>query len=227
MRECCRFWEDDVVLNRVCVLPRPWNALAKHKCFVTFSRSWRRLRRRCENDDFYKICKTPSVLNDFGLQRKDKLKNKQKMRVWERFILEHIEPSSPHLDRSRCDLGVNAALSSKNTLLCSRLLVFLKSALRRGRKPCENRCGLTILKKSTTLQPFARFAMIRRSEAPAAATSGLEKAYHSAAVCWFSIYLGTCWAILSVSWPIASPSWWECRVVCTNPATNPNSGGSG
>ena len=41
---------------------------------------------------------------------------------------------------------------------------------------------------STTLQPFAHFAVIRRSEAPPTANRGLEKAHHSAAVCSFSPY---------------------------------------
>ena len=124
----------------------------------------------------------------WGSTEKTSSKTANKTMLFECFILGHVGPSYLHRDRSRCHLDANAASSSKNAPLCSRLLVLMKSALRRARKQCKTHAFCVILKTSTTLQPFARFAVIPYSEAPPAAKAGPEKAYHSAAVCPFSSY---------------------------------------
>ena len=123
-----------------------------------------------------------------GPKEKTSFKTAKNPMLFECFILGHVGPSYLHRDRSRCHLDANAASSSKNAPLCSRLLVLLKSTPRRARKPCKTPAFWAILKTSTTLQPFARFAMTPHSEAPPAAKAGPEKAHHSAAVCPFSSY---------------------------------------
>ena len=107
---------------------------------------------------FTKIVPLCSRLTAFGHYLKHEFKNSQKCFVFERFILGHFEPSPPHLARSRRDLGVNAALHPKNAPLCSRLLVFLKSAPSRRRKRRKTHGLGSVLKMSATLQPFACFA---------------------------------------------------------------------
>ena len=67
----------------------------------------------CKITCFNKNTKTHRVLIVFGHQGKDEFKNIQKQKVFKGFILGDLGPSSPHLDRSRCDLGANAALLKK------------------------------------------------------------------------------------------------------------------
>ena len=67
----------------------------------------------CKITRFNKNIKTPGVLIVFGDPGKDELKKYQKQEVFKGFILGDLGPSSPHLDRSRCDLGAYAALLKK------------------------------------------------------------------------------------------------------------------
>jgi len=143
-----------------------------------------------ENALFRKNAPLCSRLIVFGVDARQPSKKCQKHVVLERFILGHFGPSPPHLARSLRDLGVNAALPPKNAPLCSRLLVFLKSAPSRRRKPRKTHGSGSILKMSATLQPFACFAMVRCSEADPAPKGGPRKAHHSlvlASFCLFSL----------------------------------------
>ena len=67
----------------------------------------------CKIARFNKNIKTLSVLIVLGDPGKDELKKYQKQKVFKGFILGDLGPSSPHLDRSRCDLGAYAALLKK------------------------------------------------------------------------------------------------------------------
>ena len=130
-----------------------------------------------------KYAKTQRVLNVFGRVREAVLKNSQKLKAFDRFILKPFGPSSAKLDRYGRDLCASVALSAKRTPLCSRLLVFFRSMSGWRPKPSVLQGLGSIMIMSATLQPFAYFAMVRHSEADPAAKGDPGKACHSAAVC--------------------------------------------
>ena len=102
-----------------------------------------------------RYAKTQCVLNVFGRVREAVLKNSQKLKAFDRFILRPFGPSSAKLDRYGRDLCASVALSAKRTPLCSRLLVFFRSMSGWRPKPSVLQGLGSIMIMSATLQPFA------------------------------------------------------------------------
>ena len=106
---------------------------------------------------------TYCVLNVARPAQEEVSKNNQTLQILAWVILGHVEPSSLYLDRRRRALRVNVALFANCAPLCERLHVFLTSMPGRKRKPRNTTGFCLILKTSTSLKPFAHFAITRFS----------------------------------------------------------------